>query len=80
MVPPFPIAADKEKPAGNPGRHELSVGEIDYPSVFAAIQATGYDGWVTVELYPYVEDPDAAGKEAMEYLQDILEQVGGEAN
>ena len=29
---------------------------------------TGYDGWLTVELYPYLDDPDAAAREAREYL------------
>lgn len=42
--------------AGNPGRHELTRGEIDYPSVFEAIQATDYDGYVGLEYWP-VDDP-----------------------
>ena len=32
----------------------------------AAIAATGYDGWVTVELYPYIDNPDQAGREGRE--------------
>lgn len=38
--------------AGNPGRHELTCGEIDYPSVFDAIHATEYDGFVGLEYWP----------------------------
>ncbi|MFW6171957.1 MAG: hydroxypyruvate isomerase family protein [Planctomycetota bacterium] len=38
--------------AGNPGRHELTVGELDYPSIFAAIQATNYTGYVGLEYWP----------------------------
>jgi sugar phosphate isomerase/epimerase len=43
-------------------------GAIDFGEVFRAIRATGYDGWVTVELYPFVEDPDAAAREALRVL------------
>ena len=29
---------------------------------------TGYDGWLTVELYPYLDDPDTAARtEAKEF-------------
>jgi len=46
-----------------PGR-----GAIDFATVLRAIHDTGYDGWITVELYPYLDDPDAAGREAREHL------------
>lgn len=35
-----------------PGRHEPCTGEINYGSVFAAIDASGYDGWVGAEYMP----------------------------
>lgn len=38
--------------AGNPGRHELTVGEINYPAVFDAIKATSYNGYVGLEYWP----------------------------
>jgi len=43
-------------------------GAIDFTAVGKAIRATGYSGWITVELYPYLDDPDAAGKEALNHL------------
>jgi hydroxypyruvate isomerase len=42
--------------AGNPGRHELTRGEIHYPSVFEAIQKTNFDGFVGLEYWP-LEEP-----------------------
>ena len=39
-------------------------GAIDFQAVLNAVAGTGYDGWLTVELYPYLDDPDAAGAEA----------------
>lgn len=38
--------------AGNPGRHELDVGEMHYPSIFAAIAETDYYGYVGLEYWP----------------------------
>ncbi|MEX0937722.1 MAG: sugar phosphate isomerase/epimerase family protein [Pirellulales bacterium] len=46
-----------------PGR-----GAIDFPATLQAIRGSGYDGWVTVELYPYIDAPDDAAREAREYL------------
>jgi sugar phosphate isomerase/epimerase len=46
-------------------------GAIDFAGVFDALDGGGYDGWVTVELYPFVEDPDAAGRRAREHLMSI---------
>jgi hydroxypyruvate isomerase len=41
--------------AGNPGRHELSVGELHYPSIFEAIGETAYEGFVGLEYWPVRE-------------------------
>jgi sugar phosphate isomerase/epimerase len=53
-----------------PGR-----GAIDFVATLKAIQATGYDGWLTVELYPYLDDPDAAAREARNYLSRRLARL-----
>jgi sugar phosphate isomerase/epimerase len=47
-------------------------GAIDFAEVVVAIQATGYDGWLTVELYPSIDDPDGAAKRAHEVLSPLL--------
>ncbi len=54
--------------------HHLVPGEgaIDFAAVFKAIRAIGYDGWVTIELYPYVDDPDAAARTALARVQEVL--------
>src|SRR3954452_2057627 len=48
-------------------------GAIDFAEVIAAIRATGYDGWLTVELYPFQDDPDAAARQALEILRPLIE-------
>jgi sugar phosphate isomerase/epimerase len=47
-------------------------GAINFEEVIAAIHATGYDGWLTVELYPFVDDPDTAARRALEVLRPIV--------
>lgn len=47
-------------------------GAIDFGRVLRAIEGTGYDGFLTVELYPYLEDPDGAGREARSFLSDMM--------
>lgn len=53
-----------------PGR-----GAIDFDATLVAIQQTGYNGWLTVELYPYLDDPDAAAREAKEFLSKRLAAI-----
>jgi sugar phosphate isomerase/epimerase len=61
------IAASREHRHLIPGH-----GAIDFPAVLGEIARTGYDGWITVELYPYVDNPDEAGREAKEFLERIM--------
>jgi sugar phosphate isomerase/epimerase len=47
-------------------------GAIDFPATLRAIRSIGYSGWVTIELYPYIENPDDAARRARQHIQDIL--------
>ena len=47
-------------------------GAIDFATVFDALAAIGYAGWVTVELYPFVDDPAAAARLALDRLAPLL--------
>ncbi|MDR3098512.1 MAG: hydroxypyruvate isomerase family protein [Paraburkholderia sp.] len=38
--------------AGVPERHEPDLGELNYPYLFALIDALGYDGWIGCEYRP----------------------------
>jgi 2-dehydrotetronate isomerase len=38
--------------AGNPGRHEPDIGEINYPYLFDLLDDLGYAGWVGCEYRP----------------------------
>jgi len=47
--------------ADNPGRHEPGTGEINYPFVFATLDAEGYAGWVGCEYKPKGRTVDGLG-------------------
>ncbi len=51
-------------------------GAVDFEATLQAIDATGYDGWITVELYPYIDNPDDAAREAREYLTAAMAKLG----
>jgi len=47
--------------ADNPGRHEPGTGEINYPHVFDALEAAGYDGWIGCEYKPLTTTAEGLG-------------------
>lgn len=51
-------------------------GAIDFAATLREIAATGYDGWVTVELYPYIDQPDDAARQARDYLLHVASSCG----
>jgi sugar phosphate isomerase/epimerase len=57
--------------------HHLIPGEgaIDFAPILKALDEVGYQGWITVELYPYVENPDIAAKTARAKVLEIAASV-----
>jgi sugar phosphate isomerase/epimerase len=53
-----------------PGR-----GAIPFMSVFKAMKRLGYDGDICLELYPYVEMPELAGREGLAFLAPIFQDA-----
>jgi sugar phosphate isomerase/epimerase len=51
-------------------------GAIDLPEVFRTMKRLGYAGDISLELYPYVDAPEAAGKESLDFLQPLFEETG----
>lgn len=47
--------------ADMPGRHEPGSGSVDFGAVFAAIRASGYDGWVGAEYRPLAGTSEGLG-------------------
>jgi sugar phosphate isomerase/epimerase len=47
-------------------------GAIDFRATLQAIRDIGYQGWITIELYPYVDNPDTAARTALQRVRDFL--------
>jgi sugar phosphate isomerase/epimerase len=57
-------------PADRTHEHtQLGEGAMDIDGFLEAVEASGYDGFVTVELYPYGETAKETADEAMQYLE-----------
>ncbi len=52
-----------------PGRHQPGTGEIDFARLFSIIDASGYEGWVSLEYVP--EGPTELGFDLLREL-DVL--------
>ncbi|WP_226022070.1 sugar phosphate isomerase/epimerase family protein [Halomicrobium salinisoli] len=58
-------------PADRAHEHtQLGEGAMDIDGFLEAVEDTGYDGFVTVELYPYQETPAETAQDAMAYLEE----------
>lgn len=47
-------------------------GAIDFAACIDALRGIAYTGWVTIELYPYVDDPDAVARAAYDRIAPLL--------
>jgi sugar phosphate isomerase/epimerase len=50
-------------------------GVIDFAAALRALRSIDYRGWVTIELYPYIDNPDDAARRARQHIQNILAQL-----
>jgi sugar phosphate isomerase/epimerase len=53
----------------------LGHGAIQFPEIFETMLRLEYQGDVSLELYPYVDAPEEAGRESLEYLQTLLQEA-----
>jgi sugar phosphate isomerase/epimerase len=54
----------------------LGHGAIQLSEVFKTMIRLGYQKDVSLELYPYVDTPEEAGRESLNYLRSLLEKSG----
>jgi sugar phosphate isomerase/epimerase len=47
------------------------LGSINFKNIIKSINEIGFDGFVTVELYPYKDNPTEAALESLRYLNEI---------
>jgi len=51
-------------------------GVIRFLDIFKTMNRLNYQGDISLELYPYVDTPESAGRESLEYLRPIFEKSG----
>lgn len=51
-------------------------GVIGFLEIFKAMKNLEYRGDISLELYPYVDTPEAAGRASLEYLRPLFEESG----
>ena len=51
-------------------------GVIRFLDIFKTMVELKYQGDISLELYPYVDTPELAGKESLEYLRPIFKEAG----
>ncbi|MHC4607913.1 MAG: sugar phosphate isomerase/epimerase family protein [Planctomycetota bacterium] len=47
-------------------------GDIDFGVVREALENAGYEGFLTLELYPYQDRPGEAGRKGLEFLKEVF--------
>jgi sugar phosphate isomerase/epimerase len=51
-------------------------GAIGFKEIFETMVRLGYRGHISLELYPYLDAPEEAGRESLEYLRPIFKEAG----
>jgi sugar phosphate isomerase/epimerase len=51
-------------------------GAIRFKEIFETMVRLGYSGDISLELYPYVDRPEKAGRESLEYLKPVFREAG----
>jgi sugar phosphate isomerase/epimerase len=50
-------------------------GPVDFVPIFRALRDSGYDRWVSVEVFDYKPDPETIARESIEYMQKCLDEI-----
>jgi sugar phosphate isomerase/epimerase len=50
-------------------------GDMNFKEILKALKDIYYKGYVTIELYPYMDTPDDAGQKSLEFLEQTLKEI-----
>jgi len=52
------------------------LGAIQFLDIFGAMANLKYQGNISLELYPYEDTPESAGRESLDYLRPLFQEAG----
>ncbi len=48
------------------------MGETDFRPILSALQETGYDGWVSVEVFDYAPGAEKIARDSLDYMRKVI--------
>ena len=55
--------------ANDPNLKGPGFGDVDFVPIFTALEDSGYDGWVSVEVFDFKPDPETITSRSIEYMR-----------